>query len=51
MVLFAADFAVVFGGGLEELVAAVGREGAHEFSGGLHGFRVGHYVAKEDLRG
>ena len=40
VVLLAADFAVVFGGGFEEFVAAVGGEGAHAVSGGLHGFRV-----------
>ena len=38
VVLLAADFAVVFGGGFEEFVAAVGGEGAHAVSGGLHGF-------------
>ena len=34
MVLLAADFAVVFGGGFEEFVAAVGGKGAHAVSGG-----------------
>jgi hypothetical protein len=32
-----ADFAVVSGGGFEEFVAAIGGEGAHAFSAGLHG--------------
>jgi hypothetical protein len=33
VVLFPADFAVVFGGGFEEFVAAIGGEGAHAVSG------------------
>ena len=40
VVLFAADFAVVFGGHLEEFKAAVGGEYAALVAQGLH-FRVG----------
>jgi hypothetical protein len=42
---------LVFGGGFEEFVAAIGGEGAHACSGGLHRLCVGRYFVKKDLRG
>ena len=49
VVLFAADFAVVFGAGLEEFVAAVGGELADVFAGGVEGGGVERFEANGDF--